>query len=101
MVRLRSSKHACDLLIKLSRRHYGSLGPSHGFFTVSVDGSAPQLLDGKSNVELYERMLWSHTGLSPGRHTVTLTVQDDTNSTYIDLDFFRSVTSIEVTQDNI
>jgi hypothetical protein len=81
------------MLIKVSCRHYGSLGPSHGFFTVSIDGSAPQRMHGKSDVQLYERMLWSRTGLSPGRHTVTLTVQDDTNGTYIDLDFFRSVTS--------
>jgi hypothetical protein len=83
----------CDMLINVSRRHYGSLGPSNGFFAVSIDGSAPQRLDGKSVVQLYERVLWSRTGLSPGRHTVTLTVQDDTNGTYVDLDFFRSVTS--------
>jgi len=79
-------------MTNLFRRYYGSASRNCGFFTVSIDGSPPQRLTCKNDVELNQRMLWSNTSLEPGRHTITLT-QDDKDSAVLPLDFFRSVTS--------
>ena len=85
-------KH-CSLLTDPFHRYYGAVDIPHGFFTVSIDGSTPQRLNGKSNVgQLAQQMLWSKTDLSPGRHTFTLT-QDDVNGAFLDLDFLRLATS--------
>ena len=78
-------------------RYYGILGPNTGFCTVSIDGSEPERLSGKSDGgQLNQRMLWSKTNLTPSRHTFTLK-QDGAGGTYTNLDFFRLVTS-EVTE---
>jgi hypothetical protein len=74
-------------------RYYSDLDKPHGFYTVSIDSSTPERFNGKNNRgQLTQQMLWSKTGLSPGRHTFILK-QDDIGGTYISLDFFRSVTS--------
>ena len=78
-------------------RYYGDVNVDHGFYTVSIDGSEPERLDGKNDGgQLNQRMLWSKTNLTPGRHTFALK-QDDLGGKYTGLDFFRSVTS-EVTE---
>ena len=82
-----------NLLANLFCRYYSDVDTLHGFFNVSIDGSTPERLNGKNNGgQLTQQMLWSRTGLSPGRHTFILT-QDDVGGTYISLDFFRSVIS--------
>lgn len=82
-----------NLLADLFCRYYSDVDTAHGYFTVSIDGSTPERLNGKHNGgQLTQQMLWSKTGLNPGRHTFTLT-QDDVGGTFISLDFFRSVVS--------
>ena len=74
-------------------RYYSDLDTPHGFYTVSIDGSDPEQLNGKNDGgQLTQRMLWSKTNLTPGRHTFTLR-QYDLSGTYMTLDFFRSVIS--------
>ncbi len=78
-------------MTNLFRRYYGAVGPGYGFFNVSIDGSTPQRLTAGNNTDLYQRLIWSNTSLSPGRHNLTLT-HDDTRSGFrLSLDFFRSV----------
>ena len=79
-------------------RFYGTLGwtPSSASFIVSIDGSTSQRLNGKiSTREIDQQMIWSNTSLGPGRHTLTLT-HNDVNGKALTLDFFRSVTSLDV-----
>ena len=72
-------------------RYYSDLDTPHGFYTVSIDGSEPERLDGKNEGgQLTQLMLWSKTNLTTGRHTFTLR-QDDLGGAYMTLDFFRSV----------
>ena len=80
------------IMVNLFRRYYGTQAPEYGFFTISIDGSKPERLSAKSNITQGQRMLWSNTDLSPGRHNLTLT-HDDANGTTVSLDFFRSVPS--------
>ena len=79
-------------------RYYSDVDKFHGVYTVSIDGSNPERLNGEiGGLDLSQQMLWSRTDLTPGRHTFTLR-KDDLNSTLmLDLDFFRSVPS-EVTE---
>ena len=73
-------------------RYYSDLDTPHGFYTVSLDDSEPERLDGRNDGgQLTQLMLWSKTNLTPGKHTFTLR-QDDVGGTYMTLDFFRSVT---------
>ena len=82
-----------DLLL----RYYSDLDKLQGFYTVSIDDSHPERLNGKNNGgQLTQQMLWSKTNLTPGRHNFTLR-HDDIDGIYMSLDFFRSVTS-EVTE---
>ena len=76
-------------------RYYGDVDRYNGFFSVSIDGSEPERLNGKiDGGQLTQQMLWSKTDLTPGRHIFTLR-QDDITGPYTNLDFLRSVT-IEV-----
>jgi hypothetical protein len=77
----------CTLTVFL--RYYSDVDGPHGFFTVSIDGSEPERLSGKSSRgQLSQQMLYSKTGLLPGNHTLTLR-HDDLGGTYLTLDFFR------------
>ena len=78
-------------------RYYGFVAKFNGFYTISIDGSGPEQLDGRQDNkgEMGQQMLWSKTDLTPGSHIFTLR-KDDVNGTWMSLDFFRSVTS-EVT----
>lgn len=78
-------------ITNLIYRYYGSLGPSSASFTVSIDGSTPQLANGKlANGQMDQQLIWSTTGLGRGRHNLTLT-HEDARDTTLYLDFFRSV----------
>jgi len=69
--------------------YYSDVDTSHGFSTVSIDGSESEQLNGKNNGgQLTQQMLWSRTNLTSGRHTFTLR-QDDVGGTFVSLDFFR------------
>jgi len=72
-------------MTNLLRRCYGVVRPGSGFFTASIDGSTPQIVSGENSVELVQKLLWSSTALSAGRHTLTIT----TDGTRTHLDFFR------------
>ena len=81
----------------LSFRYYSDVNAANGFYTVSIDGSEPERLNGKNAGGLLtQQMLWSKADLIPGRHTFTLR-KDDLNGTYLGLDFFRLASS-EVTE---
>ena len=74
-------------------RYYSDIDKPHGFYTVSIDDSEPEELTSRNDAgQLTQLMLWSNTNLTPGRHTFTLR-QDDLGGTYMNLDFFRFVTS--------
>ena len=74
-------------------RYYSDVDRFYGFYTVSIDGSEPERLNGKNDGgQLTQQMLWSKANLTAERHTLTLK-QDDFDGNYTGLDFFRSVTS--------
>jgi len=77
----------------ISCRYYGGVDPASASFTVSIDGSTPQRVEGKRTSGIADQqMLWSNTSLDPGQHTFTLT-HNDVEGTLLSLDFFRSVNS--------
>jgi len=72
---------------------YASVDTPHGFYTISLDDSKPERLSSTNPIgQLTQQMLWSKVGLTPGRHTLTLT-QDDDNGKYVNLNYFRCVVS--------
>ena len=80
-----------SVLNNLSRRYYGSVGPTYGFCSLSIDGSTPQRLNAKSSGYLDQHLIWSNVSLGSGRHTLTITHDDTRADKLISLDFFRSV----------
>ena len=79
------------VLIITSHRYYSDKDIPHGFYTVSIDGSPPERVDGRNSLgQIAQQMLWSKTGLSNGQHTFTLT-HNDTDGTYVTFDYFRCV----------
>jgi len=90
MVRFGLSYH---MIANLFYRYYGSLGlsASSASFTVSIDGSTPQRLDGRLTIgQVDQQVLWANTNLGPGGHNLTVT-HDDVRGTILSFDFFRSV----------
>ena len=73
-------------------RYYSDIDPTHGFYTISIDNSTPEQLNGNSRGHRTQQMLWSKTNLTPGKHTFTLR-QLDIPGKVTTLDFFRSVIS--------
>ena len=73
-------------------RYYSYVARFNGFYTVSIDGSNPEQLNGNNKGHRTQQMLWSKKDLTPGRHTLTLR-QDDIGGRVTALDFFRSVIS--------
>ena len=77
----------------ISCRYYGGADPLSAAFTVSIDGSTPQRVEGKRTIGIADQqMLWSNMSLDPGQHTFTLT-HNDIEGSLLSLDFFRSVNS--------
>ena len=72
-------------------RYYGRSCSACGSFTVSINGSTPERMNASGSVDLDQRMIWSNTSLGTGRHTVTITHDDDRLTARLYLDFFRSV----------
>jgi galactosylceramidase len=70
----------------------GSEADNHGYAAVSVDGGPSAIIDSYSPAEEYQQVLFSKSGLSTGRHTITITVLDQKDSassgTYSDIDAF-------------
>ena len=73
-------------------RYYSDVDADHGLYTVSIDGSNPEQLNGYNGGHRTQQMLWSKTDLTPGKHTFTLT-QYDVGGKVTTLDFFRLVIS--------
>jgi len=85
--------YSTSVLTNLCLRYYCNVREFSGFFKVSIDGSTPERLKGKETQwEVAQQMLWSRTDLSSGKHTITLT-QDDDHGRSLELDFFRFVIS--------
>jgi hypothetical protein len=57
----------------------GSYGADHGIASVSVDGAAPVSVDTYSADTLRQQVLFSQNGLSPGRHTIAITITSSEN----------------------
>ena len=90
MVRVCVSYHA---MTNLYCRCYGFSCPECGFFTVSINGSTQQRLNASGDSDHNQRMIWSNASLGPGRHTITLTHDDNDPFARLFLSFFRSVTT--------
>jgi hypothetical protein len=72
----------------------GSTNDNHGYASVSIDGEPTAMVDGYSSQWLHQVTLFQRTGLSPGRHTITITLSSarDTRQipgvSYMDVDGF-------------
>ena len=77
-------------MIELEYRYYTDVGPPHALLTASIDGSSPKLVSGVTSAPLglVRQLLWSKTGLPPGKHTLTLT-HAGRQGEYMTVDFFR------------
>ena len=73
-------------------RYYSDVDEFYIFYVVSIDGAeAERLTANNHGGPLNQRIVWSKTNLTPGRHTFTL--KQDHLGFFTSLDFFRSVTS--------
>jgi hypothetical protein len=76
----------------------GSTNNNHGYAAVSIDGGPPTMVDTYSPDWVHQVTLFKRTGLTPGRHTITITVTSQHNpasaapSTYQDIDAFVTAT---------
>ena len=68
------------------------------YYNVSLDGGDPEQLKGVHPNFITQQMLWSKTGLAPGRHTFTLT-HNDANGKLLSLNYFRYVVPNSLTLD--
>ena len=70
----------------------GAQASNHGYAAVSIDGGSPTTVDTYSATTQYQQVVFQQTGLSPGKHTITITVLDQKDSqssgTYTDIDAF-------------
>ena len=84
--------HTYSVRANLFLRYYSDINTNHGLYTISIDGSIPEQMNGNSKGHRTQQMLWSKTDLTPGNHTFTLR-QYDISGKSTSLDFFRSVIS--------
>ena len=77
---------------------YGTFAPTLVWFNISLDGADPERVTGVYSNLVTQQMLWSKTGLAPGRHTFTLS-HDDANGRLLCLDYFRYVITNSLTMD--
>ena len=77
-------------MIELEYRYYSDVGPQHALIAASIDGSSPERASGATSAPLglARQLLWSKTGLPPGRHTLALTHAGQQGE-YLTVDFFR------------
>ena len=70
----------------------GSKADNHGYAAVSVDGGPSAIVDSYSPAREYQQVVFSRSGLSSGRHTITITVLSrkgpKSRGTYSDIDAF-------------
>ena len=77
---------------------YGIVGPNFGIGTVSVDGAAPTTVDYYAAAGRGDQLVYSKQGLSPGSHTLVLTVtgtKDASSSGYFVAFDRTQVTAVE------
>jgi hypothetical protein len=74
---------------------FGSQGPDHGKFAVTLDGST-QVLDAFNSSNVYQKALFSQGGLAQGQHNLTVTnfVQDESRPWFY-LDYFQFETGLD------
>lgn len=74
---------------------YGSQGPSHGTFSVTLDGTT-QTFDAFNTSTVYQKALFTQGGLAVSRHnlTVTNTVQNGSRPWFY-LDYFEFETGLD------
>jgi hypothetical protein len=69
-----------------------TLGPDRGIATVQIDGGTPTVIDLFAPTQQPAQVVWTLGYLSPGTHTVTVTVQGTANAastgTRVDVDAF-------------
>jgi len=74
----------------------GSTNNDHGIASVSVDGGPPTMVDGYSQTWNKQATLFKRTGMTPGQHTITITVTSQKNpasaNTWQDIDAFVTAT---------
>lgn len=72
----------------------GSTNHNHGYASVSIDGEPAVMVDGYSSQWVHQVTLFQRTGLSPGRHTITITLSSERDPrqmpgvSYMDVDGF-------------
>ncbi|OJA07835.1 hypothetical protein AZE42_06353 [Rhizopogon vesiculosus] len=65
---------------------YGAKRTNHGTFTVTVDSQSFSNINGESNVNLFQQVLFNQSGLTQGLHTVSLMNTGSGNTNYVDID---------------
>lgn len=68
--------------------------PGHGYVDISVDGGPAERVDTYSATPHDQAVIWHKTGLTPGRHTVRITVvgahnDDGATNSWVSLDAIR------------
>ncbi|HET6507980.1 MAG TPA: hypothetical protein VFG42_14410 [Baekduia sp.] len=75
-------------------RVLGGLSPDHGKADVSIDGGTPVTVDAYAASVQPRQELFKRTGLSPGSHTIRVTIDHTKNASasdyYVDLDAFET-----------
>ncbi|KAH7108407.1 hypothetical protein BKA62DRAFT_682083 [Auriculariales sp. MPI-PUGE-AT-0066] len=67
---------------------FGSTGPNHGQYSVSIDGGAQQVLSGSTATVVAQVPLFSASGLTSGDHTIVITNNGVNGQTGVfDIDF--------------
>lgn len=74
---------------------FGSKGPDHGKFRVSLDG-LEEVLDGFNSSNTYQTPLFTKEGLAFGKHTVTIgNVVEESSRPWLYLDYIEFETGLD------
>lgn len=74
---------------------FGSQGPDHGTFAVTLDNDL-HLIDSFDTTNAYQVQLFSRTGLTYGKHTITVrNVVQNVTQPWLYLDYFRFETGLD------
>ncbi|OAX44144.1 hypothetical protein K503DRAFT_730129 [Rhizopogon vinicolor AM-OR11-026] len=74
---------------------YGAKRTNHGTFTVTVDNQSFSNINGQSNVNLFQQVLFNQSGLAQGLHTVSLMNTGSGGTNYVDIDIVVWETEID------